>query len=488
MNISGIFLSMQQYKKSLEYAEKAIALALVGKDSATIALAYSQLGSVHRRMERIGQSDTCFAKALAYGKTMGDNYFRMLVYQNYAVSLNMQHRPAEADAYADTALVLGLADGNPGCIAYGYSMKGVIAFDRKDFKAAKEHYSKAEELLKDGAGDWSAKMEVFLNRSKLEKELGNEAEAYRYLRMYTSIKDSSIKAESARTVEFLEAQYQFESKQKEILQLQKDKLLQSVSISQKSTINYLLIAALVIVVAAMVLGYFNYKQKQLLQRKVITQMETDQELLATRMVLHGQEEERRRLARDLHDGLGGMLSGVKHSFQRSRDKMGTTAGEGQSFDRSVEMLDESIAELRRIAHDLGPESLLKYGISAAIKDYCTNINKSEAVNVIYQPLQQEPIKIDQSKSGVIYRIVQELLNNVLKHSGAKTAIVQLSQERDRLSVTVEDDGKGIDLENLKKARGMGWNNIRSRIEYLKGSLDVKSDPGKGTYVHFTVNI
>ncbi|RYY55778.1 MAG: hypothetical protein EOO05_19250 [Chitinophagaceae bacterium] len=225
----------------------------------------------------------------------------------------------------------------------------------------------------------------------------------------------------------------------------------------------------------------------MLQQKVMRQMETDQELLATRMIIQGQEEERKRLAADLHDGLGGMLSGVKHSFQQSRSAMDSGIA-GDPFERSVEMLDESIAELRRIAQDLGPESLLKYGISAAISDYCTNINKSEMVRVLYQPLQQLPVKIDNAKSGVIYRIVQELLNNVLKHSGAKNAIVQLSHEPDRLSVTVEDDGRGMDPELLKKSKGMGWGNIRSRIEYLRGSLDVKSDPGKGTYVHFTVNI
>jgi two-component system, NarL family, sensor kinase len=95
----------------------------------------------------------------------------------------------------------------------------------------------------------------------------------------------------------------------------------------------------------------------------------------------------------------------------------------------------------------------------------------------------EEAKVDQTTAITIYRIVQELINNTMKHAAAKTAIVQLSKTGPSISITVEDDGKGFNTAILQQANGIGWRNIQSRIEYLKGTLDVQSAPDKGTSVH-----
>ncbi|RYY59232.1 MAG: tetratricopeptide repeat protein, partial [Chitinophagaceae bacterium] len=313
-NISVIFLEMHQFAKAEQYAAKALKFALEMNDSLSLALAYSQLGTLMRRQGNTEGSDNYYKKALQYREAMVDPYHRMLVYQNYGVTLNQRHRFAEASRYADTALVLGLQNGSPVCVAYGHHLKGVIALEEKKWPVARHYLNLAEKAFAEG-GSWGTRMEVYHNLAELEKETGNTSEALAYMEKYNRMKDSAVRSQSASTVEFLEAQYQFEGKQKEILQLQKEKELQSVSLQQKNTINYLLVGALLVVLAVMLLLYYNYKQKQLLQQKVMRQMETDQELLATRMVIQGQEEERKRLAADLHDGLGGMLSGVKHSFQ-----------------------------------------------------------------------------------------------------------------------------------------------------------------------------
>jgi signal transduction histidine kinase len=228
--------------------------------------------------------------------------------------------------------------------------------------------------------------------------------------------------------------------------------------------------------------YRNYKHKQKLQQQRINELETEKQLAATESVLKGEEQERTRLAKDLHDGLGGMLSGIKYSFQTMKGNLIMTPENHQAFERSMDMLDSSIKEMRRVAHNMMPEALLKFGLDTALKDFCNDINQSGALLVTYQSFGMENEVIEQTTAITIYRIVQELINNTMKHAAARTAIVQVSKTNDEISITVEDDGKGFNPIDLQKAKGIGWSNIQSRIEYLKGKVDVKSETGKGTSV------
>ena len=224
-----------------------------------------------------------------------------------------------------------------------------------------------------------------------------------------------------------------------------------------------------------------------MQEQRINELETQQQLTATEAVLKGEEQERTRLAKDLHDGLGGMLSGIKYSFQTMKRNLIMTPDNQQAFERSMDMLDSSIKEMRRVAHNMMPEALVKFGLDVALKDFCNDINQSGALQVNYQSIGMDNADIEQTTAITIYRIVQELINNTMKHAAARTAIVQVSKTNGKISITVEDDGKGFDPAIVSHAKGIGWNNIQSRVEYLKGKLDVKSEPGKGTSVHIELN-
>lgn len=154
-----------------------------------------------------------------------------------------------------------------------------------------------------------------------------------------------------------------------------------------------------------------------------------------------------------------------------------------AFERSMDMIDSSIKEMRRVAHNMMPEALVRFGLNTALKDFCNDINQSGALIVNYQSIGLENEVVEQTAAVNIYRIVQELINNILKHAAANTAIVQVSKKGDSFSITVEDDGKGFDPQLLKGTKGIGWTNIQSRVEYMKGSIDVQSEPGKGVSVH-----
>lgn len=295
-----------------------------------------------------------------------------------------------------------------------------------------------------------------------------------------SITEAFLNEKVLKSTADLEKKYETEKKDNQIK-------FQKAEIQRKSVLNYILIGSAAALLIIALLSYRNYRHKQKLQQQRIQELETEKQLAATEAVLKGEEQERTRLAKDLHDGLGGMLSGIKYSLNTMKGNLIMTPDNAQAFERSMDMLDSSIKEMRRVAHNMMPEALVKFGLDTALKDLCNDTQQSGALEVRYQSINMEQAVVDQTTSITIYRIIQELINNVMKHAGARTAIVQVSKTNGAISITVEDDGKGFDSSILDKSRGIGWSNIRSRVEFLKGKLDVQSAPGKGTSVHIELD-
>jgi two-component system NarL family sensor kinase len=292
----------------------------------------------------------------------------------------------------------------------------------------------------------------------------------------------------------VQGRYESIKKEKEILQLQKSNALQSLSLQKKSTFNYVLVGSVMVLLITGLLVYRNFRNRQQfarqqdrLQQQQIRELEKDRQLVAVDSMLKGQEDERSRLAKDLHDGLGGLLSGVKFSLIKMKDNLIITPDTGAVLERSLDMIDTSIKELRRVAYNMMPEMLTRFGLDEVLKDYCNTINATQLVSVKYHSHGMET-RLDKSTEIIIYRIIQELLNNILKHASASEAFVNLVRERDRLSVVVEDNGRGYDTTLPGNNKGSGWTNIRARVGYLKGQVDVHSAAGKGTLVNMEFKI
>jgi len=336
--------------------------------------------------------------------------------------------------------------------------------------------------------------EIYHTRAEIEQQLGNYKSANEYFSKTLILADSLFTAETSEKVADVEAKYQNEKKQQEILQLEKDKKIQSLSIKQKSTLNYILFGSLAALVIVGFLGYRNLRHRQLLSRQQdelqqqrIRELEKDRQLIAVDAMLKGQEEERSRLSKDLHDGLGGLLSGVKFSISNMKDNLIMTPDHMNVFERSLDMIDSSIKELRRVAHNMMPEMLTKFGLDEALKEYCNTINTAKLLTVKYQSMGMES-RLEKTTEIIIYRIVQELLNNTMKHAAATEVFVQLIREGNRLNAIVEDNGKGFDAGLMENNKGAGLANIRSRVDYLKGRLDIHTEPGKGTLVNIEFNV
>jgi signal transduction histidine kinase len=197
------------------------------------------------------------------------------------------------------------------------------------------------------------------------------------------------------------------------------------------------------------------------------------------------ETERSRLAKDLHDGLGGLLSGIKLTLSGVADKV--PEKNILLFTKANNQLDTAIREMRRVAHNMMPEALLKFGLGEAIQDYCDGINESNLVKMKYTQIGSLQ-GLTQSAEIVLYRIIQELTNNALKHAAGKNIFIQITKHPRGITVTVEDDGNGFDTAAIPAGDGQGIKNVQSRIDYLKGSIDIKSEKGNGTSINIEIPV
>ncbi|HND82886.1 MAG TPA: ATP-binding protein, partial [Chitinophagales bacterium] len=180
------------------------------------------------------------------------------------------------------------------------------------------------------------------------------------------------------------------------------------------------------------------------------------------------------------------LSSVKYSLNDMKENVILSADNAVSFTRSIDMLDSGIQELRRIAHNMMPENLMKFGLDKALADYCQSISKTNIVEISYNSFQLEDYIENSNVSITVYRVIQELINNTIKHANATQIIVQVFKENNILNITVEDNGKGFDVNNISNFKGAGWTNIQNRINYLKGKIQVDSAPTEGTSVNIEI--
>lgn len=242
---------------------------------------------------------------------------------------------------------------------------------------------------------------------------------------------------------------------------------------------------MVVFSGAIFLFFITY-QKRLLKKELeinIIKSRQQEEILKNTVL--SQEKERKRIAQDLHDEVGAMLSVIKLNislFERKADNPGTKefAFETKSY------LDDVILQVRRISRALMPPSLEKLGLAVAVEELTDWVNKSEVMKVGYWR-SGEQIRLDNKKELAIFRIIQELLNNSIKHSNASLINIKMHFGFSIFAVSISDNGKGFEPEKIVKT-GLGLKNLESRTQILNGRMKINSAPGKGTTAILCLNI
>jgi len=314
----------------------------------------------------------------------------------------------------------------------------------------------------------------------LASKLGDYKTAYTFQQRYSAISDSTKFENMEVEIHDLEISYQTAEKEKRIVLLENEQREATLKSKNQVLLNLVLgIGALTFLLVMLFLFYVLRTHKKN-NKKRLEEIGRDQELKISQALLEGEDRERIRIARDLHDGIGGTLSGIKLKLSDP------AADKELMVQKANEQLGAAIGELRRTARGMMPESLLKNGLETALHDLCADLISSE----VQIEFQSSGLLADLSMNNTvhIYRIVQELLTNAIKHGKAKNILVQLIQEGDTILITVDDNGKGFDPAKMSNVTGIGLKNIQNRVDFLKGKLSIDSDPENGTSVNIEIYV
>ena len=484
-NLAKCYLSMKLYARAEEYGKSSIAFA-AGKPWA-LGYALLNTGVAITGQRRYREAAAYFDSSYRMSRRLEDDQLAESSLMNLADIYTHWTQYDKAIAALNQARLLGkkISDENSGSqidrqLAFIYYTQQNIPLSRihLDSAIAAAQRTRMMEDLRDA-------LELYVIE---EAAAGHSHQALFYDSLRHSIDDSLFSTTIARNMEELNARYQSEKKQTEIDALNKEKLIQQLSIKQHATWNYVLAGSSVALLVILFLSYRNLRTKQKLSQQTgqlqaqrIRELEQEQQLISYNSLLKGQEEERSRMAKDLHDGLGGMLSGVKLSLSAMKGNTILSGENTRLFAQALHQLDNSMSEMRRVAHNMMPEALVRLGLQQALQDYCDGLNESGTIRIRCQFHGLES-RLDPATEIVVYRIVQELTNNIIRHAAATEALVQLMRNEDMLDIIIEDNGRGFDL-SAAPARGAGLGNVRSRVDYLHGAMDIRAEPDKGVSVH-----
>jgi two-component system NarL family sensor kinase len=353
-------------------------------------------------------------------------------------------------------------------------------YKQKEYKKA---VAVLEDLIESPYVFTSDKKIYFKEMYATQAVLGNTKEAFHWAEQYITLSDSLYEAKFQKDIMELESKYKHAENEQKIVALQAEKEKSITEARSNRLLNWLLGMISLFLFVTAVLVIILYRQKRVHYRQQLKDAEQTQQIQLAKALIQGEEKERKRLAIDLHDGLGGQLAGIKINLSRIATN---TPHPDTHLQKVIEQLDGSVNELRRIARNMMPESLLLLGLEPVLKDMCDSLSTDET-QVVFQAFGIDA-GIHQEIQVNIYRIVQELLTNAVRHAHASEILVQCSQNFTRFFITMEDNGKGFDATDSGARPGIGLSNARSRVEYLNGKLDISSVIGEGTTINIEFDV
>jgi two-component system NarL family sensor kinase len=290
-------------------------------------------------------------------------------------------------------------------------------------------------------------------------QTGDYRQSLIYLKTHMALNALS-NTKNSKSIDELQTKYEITQREDQLLQ-------QQFEITKR---NYWMTGIFVFILLMLVIGFIYYKQTQLKQRNI-----------AMQAIMEAEESERRRIAQDLHDSVSQTMSAAKINLTVIGGELPfINDDQRKRFEKVINLVDYGFREVRTISHNMMPWALHKTGLAQVIKQFIENIeNEAIAINFFSRGFD---VPFDDTTEIILYRVLQESVNNVMKHANASRLDISLIRDKDNISLTIEDNGKGFDAANPGINKGMGLSNLRSRINFLNGKVELDSQVGKGTLV------
>ncbi len=472
-NLGLIFYETKDLKKALDFQMKALRIYKDEKDMEHIGATCTNLSNVYHALHKLDSCEYYINESINYSTQVNDLYGLGIAYIDYATILSTSPytRYDEALTYFLKALELKQKMNEEEGIVHIYTNMSHIYKYKGDW----ENFLKYNRLALD-----LSKKNTFLSRQKviyhnIAEYFTNSKNAdsvYHYLMLYKAMTDSIFNQDFKSSLSDAETKYQTKEKEFTIK-------TQEYQLSKK---NYYIIALCLSIITIGLIFFFVYYRNKQNQKLKLKEEIIKQQDIASKAILEAEDNERRRIAGDLHDSVGQILSAVKINLSSLQSNIQDE--NSARYENIMNMVDGACKEVRAISHNMMPNSLLRSGLVAAIKEFINQIDADVLkVRLDTTGLNQ---RLDHNTEMVLYRVIQECVNNVIKHAQAKTLEIQIIKDLEGISVMIEDDGIGFDPTQQKD--GIGLANLKTRIDFLKGQLDIQSAPGKGTLVAIFVGI
>jgi signal transduction histidine kinase len=485
-NLIAVLGQIKNHERAIVLGKRILQLAELQKDTLSVGYALQNLVTdliyTGRMDEAVGYLD----RLLNFANTNSDQNLSAEIYSTVGMYHYTKNDFVKAVGYFETALQKAGSLDNKYQLANHYNSLGQAYYRLGRFLRSKEILTKGMTLAREQENK-RAESDLALSLSSLYDSTGDYPAAYNSLLLHAQLTDSILSGETRNYTSQLEALYESNKKENEILRLQKVQQQKDFAIKRRNTYLAIGIGLIVLLVIILYLLKRNYGNKQklamqqavLLEEKIKT-IEKEQQISSLQSMINGQETERTRIAKDLHDGLGGIFSTVKMHYSTLQQDT-PLVKDNPLYKKTLDLINNASDELRKIAHNMMPEVLMKVGLAEALQDFCNNISSGKLLKINLQTFGMEK-RLSSATEIMLYRIIQELVNNIIKHAYATEAIIQINREGNRLSLTIEDNGKGFDTKEVEEKRSMGMATIRSRVDYLNGRLTIDSRKDIGTTV------
>ena len=475
LNDLGIlYKQMHRYNEALGYYKRSLSFSTQLKKYNRMALTTSNIGTIFSEQNNYDSAKYYFEKALILGKKANDSNAIVTALSNIGELYGKTKKYSLSLNYYTQCLLIDKALEDKYGVTSDFLSIASILLKTKKFKEAKPYLDSANKLAVEG-GFMEERLGTLNAYATYYTAINDMDNADTYSGKYNQLRDSTLNQKTLNNISELNTKYETSKKEAEILK-------QRFQLSKR---NYLLAGVFGLLILGGLLVFSYYKRNKLRQDKMLQQEILKQQTLSTKAIIDAEEKERKRIAGDLHDGIGQLFSAVKMNLEILVEKYIPKQTDAmQLSEKTLAMVDESCAEVRSIAHQMMPNALIKAGLVSALRDFVNQI-PTEKLKISIETNGLEN-RMESNIETVLYRVIQESVNNVIKHANATELHITLLRDASEVTVAIEDNGKGFDTKQKDKFEGIGLKNMITRIEYLKGNVEISSSSNKGTSVSIYV--